>query len=219
MFDIETIIDNIPRYGCNWVAIDIEGDALHKSKNQLYFPNSPHWDPNTRIWCVSFTFQSNVPQGFRTITYVCKLPDKPRQVKPGVYTKSIHLPTSKVPSKLNNAEIREFDTKDYCGFLRAIFNTLLWLDYPPGFNIVCKPYGKYKFDEWVLSKEMNKYLNLGIEYDFYAFNPGIWNQTNAQVSAGKYIPNQQYLLDGIKHNIEDSQQLFQRVRDLEGDFV
>ena len=60
---------------------------MDRSINQQIFPNAPHIDPDTRIWCVSFAVRYYNEElkdevfGYNTsvYTYVCKLPDHPRK--------------------------------------------------------------------------------------------------------------------------------------------
>lgn len=38
-------------------TIDFEGDALHKSINQRIFPKGCHFDPGTRVWCATISYE------------------------------------------------------------------------------------------------------------------------------------------------------------------
>ena len=44
-----------------------------------------------------------------------------------------------------------------------------------------------------------------------------WPKTSAQITTGKYMPNQQYMEAGIKHNIEDAIQLYNLIKEKSND--
>lgn len=205
------------------VTIDIEGDAISPEINQKLFPNGCHMDPNTRIWCCTFTIP-DAKGGTYTRTLVCKLPDKPREIIQedgkfhGWYTKSIHKKDTVVPSKIDTRYgtdhiIRIFD--DYIEFLNeisAILDACLLTCF-----VVCKGYNKvYNYDKLML-EHIFKEHNISIPDNWdncvnaIQLCPNLtycWKATTEQVHLGSNIPNQEYIIMGIKHNIEDSVQLY-----------
>lgn len=52
-------------------TLDVEGDGLDRDINQKLFPDGAHIDPNSRVWCATFTIRHN--QGVNTYTFVSKL--------------------------------------------------------------------------------------------------------------------------------------------------
>ena len=182
-------------------TIDIEGDGLSKDLNQKLFKNGGHYDPDTRLWCITFTDDKG------TDTYVCKLPPIPR---PG--RKAYHEVATKVPNEINGHKITE--VTDYWSFLDTIY--LLLKRYKlSGYKICFKGYGKYNYDKDMLEIIFKKF---NIDTDIldclinaHKSTVGRWKETDKQIHTGIRIPNQEYIINGIKHNIEDSIQLYNLV--------
>lgn len=185
------------------VTIDIEGDALVAEINQRLFPEGGHYDPDTRLWCITFTDDKG------TDTYVCKLPTQPR---PG--RKAYHKAATKVPKEIDEHKITE--VTDYWSFLNTIY-LLLKLYKLSGYKICFKGYGKYNYDKDMLEIVFKKFdidtEVLDCLINVYKATVGRWKESPKQVKKGEYIPNQQYMNNGIKHNIEDSIQLYNIVRE------
>lgn len=202
-----------------YIALDLEGDGLSKDINKKIFPQSPHWDPNTRIWCASFT-KYGIAKPI-TETYVCKLDNKPRYVGKlnGVYyyTRSYHYKSTIIPVDIEDAQIYRFDSTDYETFLKVL-QTKIISCYMSDCELVVKPYGNYNYDNWLLKKELNKFGIRPLKSNFLMFQPSIWEETSKQVHTNQCKDNQSFLEAGIKHNIEDSQQLYNRIFNMEGDF-
>lgn len=185
------------------VTIDIEGDALVAEINQRLFPEGGHYDPDTRLWCITFTDDKG------TDTYVCKLPTQPRQGR-----KAHHKAATKVPKEINGHKVTE--VTDYWSFLNTIY-LLLKLYKLSGYKICFKGYGKYNYDKDMLEIVFKKF-NIDTDVldcliNVYKATVGRWKESPKQVKKGEYIPNQQYMNNGIKHNIEDSIQLYNIVRE------
>lgn len=196
------------------ITIDVECDGAAASVNKRLFPQTPHWDPNSILWCVSFTEQVSNTSLYKTHTLVCKLSNKPRYI--GTLDKEIfgasHEITSKVPSKLTmNNQFNTIPTvniteyTNYNDFLVAI--TEKFVEYQ-GCRIYSKGYGPYNFDKYVLEKEISNMVSSKVHLPILTFNPTEWVNTAPQVKRGQYIPNQEYMINGIRHNIEDSEQLY-----------
>lgn len=117
----------------------------------------------------------------------------------------------------NHKYIKE--CKDELDLLGQICN-MIWELVARNYNIYCKGYNrKYNYDALLL---YNASLRLGstmksiTQTCWYCLRNACcccpidkyWNKTHEQIKKGDYKSNQEYLVDGIKHNIEDSYQLF-----------
>lgn len=195
------------------------GDGLSKDINKKIFPQSPHWDPNTRIWCASFT-QYDIAKPI-TETYVCKLDNKPRYVGKlngeDYYTRSYHYTSTNIPDKINDVEIVKFETTDYIMFLKALYMKIVTYNVDE-YELVVKPYGDYNYDLWLLNKELTNFNLRTLKSNFLMFQPSIWEETCKQVHTNQCKDNQSFLYAGMIHNIEDSKQLYNRIFNMEGDF-
>lgn len=189
----------------NFVTIDIEGDSLSRDMNQKLFPAPPHYDPETRIWCVSMY------NGFRTVTYVCKLPSEPRCIRPGLFTKAYHALATKIPYDMDGHHITGFET--YTGFLTNLY-CMLNRAYQSGIKVFFRGYGKYDYDYDTLLRIFTRndiptdVLECMVNWNKVSRNY-VWKNTAAQVKTGQWISNQQYMENGIRHNIEDVIQLYE----------
>lgn len=190
-----------------FITIDIEGDALSKYYNRQVFPEGNHFDSDTRIWCVTFSYNDG-----KTLTKVCKINNTrklPRPyIKNGVecwYTTAKHEYTSVVPQRIDGHKITEY--KDYVDYLKSI-NDVIRIFTDNGYKIYFKGYGSHDYDKELLKVNFDR--NNIEDYDLSAltnFQPRTWNKTAEQVQSGGYRPNQQYMINGIRHNIEDATQL------------
>lgn len=133
------------------ITIDIEGDGLDRSINKRLFPNGNHFDPDTRIWCVSFAVRALSDNPFNkeieellqyhtsVYTYVCKLPEHTRKLplpywRNGEYcwyTSAHHLKGTKVPHCKNARDILHpgveysiVEVPDYYEFLTKVVNVI-----------------------------------------------------------------------------------------------
>ena len=196
----------------DYVTIDLEGDALSRDINKKIFPEGGHYDPETRIWCMTMY------NGTSNVTYVCKLPSEPRTLPNGMKTKAIHETGTKVPSSIDKYGIKEFT--DYKQFINAI-QTLLKRAHDAGFCVFFRGYGKFNYDKDML--EM-KFKEFGLDTKPLECMVNVnrhftidWPKTSAQITTGKYMPNQQYMEAGIKHNIEDAIQLYNLIKEKSND--
>jgi hypothetical protein len=187
-------------------TIDIEGDGLYRSLNQKLFPEGNHFDPGTIIWCVTFC-----DQDYSTLTLVKKLPETPRHVKDGVYTKAVHYRDSVVPKEIDGHVIKEFtDTKE---FIKEIF----WQIMISSGNLYAKGYKEYNYDAMLLKSYFDRH---GFHGDIAVnwvktVEPTVWEETPKQVKTGQWVSNQDYMVTGIRHNIQDTLQLAQRINNHE----
>jgi hypothetical protein len=224
-------------------TIDFEGDALHKSINQQIFPKGCHFDPGTRVWCATISYDYE-GQMF-TKQFVTKLHGN-RRVKndEGNYlydaetgfqlmTVAKHDDDTKVPLDLykGREHIELFEClceHDLYDNIRMEIASLL----AQGYTICSKGYGKYNYDNMLFLTLMNRYKEDRDEtIDIYNHDKcyhlitnvantkldnvhtvsQLWKPTHKQVAKGQSIPNQEYLEHGMKHNLEDCENLFKLI--------
>lgn len=202
-----------------FVTIDVECDGTNATKNQQLFPESPHWDVNSIPWCCTITQPiSERWNDYQSVTYVCKLPPKPRYIGTLNGNKvfgNFHKVDSIVPETLlvNGKTKHIVNCKDMEEFITKLYELLRW-DYS-GWPIYSKSYGKWNWDNFILNETIKKFVIGCVFPTITNYLPGTWESTTPQVKPGTYIPNQQYMINGIKHNIEDSEQLFLKVLNME----
>ena len=214
------------------MTLDLEGDGLDAEINQKLFPNGNHQDPNTQIWCATIAFKDDNNK-LITDTYVAKLPNHTRLVKDEYWTKAYHEDSTKVPKKIvvNNKwlngceyEQRIIQMNDEWELIKYLSDSLLTYSYR-GYKLYCKGYGKYNYDYLAICNSFNRLrankpdasdieLDIGIvgcgminaAKEFPEIN-SLWQETSKQVKSGNWVPNQEYMNWGVKHNIEDAVQL------------
>ena len=212
------------------VTIDIEGDALSASRNKQVFPNGCHFDPDTRIWCITITERGAYADKLHTHTYVHKLPDKVRTLPRPWWEDGIkhwttiarHERQTRVETMFNK-HAPEFDTyhsqinysrytmgeylaESIEGIIRNVDKCV----------IICKGYhnkeeGKvFNYDRMCLENAISKYIskdspfaNIKLRNLLYVIDDNPLNSSK-QINIGDYKDNQSYINAGIKHNIEDS---------------
>lgn len=187
-------------------TIDIEGDGLYRTVNQKLFPEGNHFDPGTIVWCVTFC-----DQDYNTLTLVKKLPDTPRHVKDGVYTKAVHYKDSVVPNEIEGHAVVEFtDAKEF-------IKEIVWQIMISSGNIYAKGYKEYNYDAMLLKSYFDRnsfYGDIAVNC-IKAVEPTVWKETPKQIRTGQWISNQDYMVTGIRHNIQDTLQLAQRINNHE----
>ena len=190
-------------------TIDIEADGLSAKVNQKLFPEGNHFDPGSVIWCVTIC-----DQDYRTVTLVHKLPETPRPVKSGYYTKAVHYRDTEVPKSVDGHKVVEYtDMKD---FIRNIC-CCIYGKVP----VYCKGYwdGKelYNYDRMVLEANIDRYgcLGMTVAGKIEALRFDDWTETPRQVHTGQFVDNATYMTNGIRHNIEDAIQLAKRINNRE----
>lgn len=214
------------------LTLDIEGDGLDASRNQELFPEGNHQDPNTQIWCATIAHKDD-DNKLITDTYIAKLPNHTRLVKDGIMTKAYHEDSTKVPEKiavnnkwLNGCEYEQHIFKLYSEWdlIKTLSDMLAVFDMC-GYKIYCKGYGKYNYDYLAICNSFNRLkahkqdassteMIIGIvgcgminaAKEFPEINK-LWKETSKQVKSGNWVPNQEYMNWGVKHNIEDAVQL------------
>lgn len=217
------------------VTLDLEGDGLDKKVNQKLFPTGCHFDPNTRIWCATFTTRKNGK--IITETYTTKLNGtRPVYVKDANgndrmagMTTAEHYDSTVIPTTVNT----RFGIHNVtpCNSIISLTKRItMALGYLSGhYEIWIKGYNGYKYDQiallnslyklWpevdenVINKQFDSTLNVKFR-DAAAEFPKLqvnWPGTTEQVQIGNFKDNQTYMNTGIIHNIEDSYQLFTMV--------
>lgn len=180
-------------------TIDIEGDCNSKVLQQL-FPEGNHFDPDTIMWVVTFC-----DQDYNTLTLVKKLPPTTRVIN-GVTGKrrtgSYHLESTKVPEEVDGHKVVEFtDWKEY-------LKEIVWQIMITEGKIYSKGYGKYNYDAMVLKANLKRNnMYDGVSRFIKNVNVSGWKETHKQVKKGENRPNLEYMVTGIRHNIQDSIQL------------
>lgn len=170
-------------------TMDVDGDGLKPEINQMLFPNGCHMDPGTRIYCVTFAIRNYSRIFNDTImnevnkTFICKLPDKPRQFsKPfniridGKYkefagVKAYHNKESMVD--VNDLEVKYktsiklFQPDEYTEFLNTVARFIRFVSSNLATGTPNVIYSKgyynkienklYNYDAMLLNKEFKKY--------------------------------------------------------------
>lgn len=212
------------------VTLDLEGDGLKKEINQKLFPTGCHIDPNTRIWCATFT--ARLDGQIVTSTYTTKLNGTRAVYVNGIMsgmTTAEHYESTVIPTEIDTVfghhQIRAFkDERDL--FVSLIRNLMILSN---KYEVWIKGYNGYKYDYLALMNSMirlwpntnmtkvTEFMNDVISLKFRdaaAEFPKLqvnWPGTTEQVQIGNFKDNQTYMNTGIIHNIEDSYQLFTMV--------
>lgn len=196
---------------------DLEGDGLNRNYNRQVFPADNHFDSETRIW--AFTICN---EDYRTMTFVSKIPYT--RTLPGYYihnngtksnrTLAYHDTASRVPKTIilaDNSEHKVKEIPDYITYMNTIRDIIAKC---PS-EIYFKGYGIHDYDKELIKCNFDRW---NIVYDpttldkLINFQPKFWSNTLSQVKKGQWLTNEQYLINGIKHNIEDTIQLQQRLQ-------
>lgn len=212
------------------VTLDLEGDGLKKEINQKLFPTGCHIDPNTRIWCATFT--ARMEGQIVTSTYTTKL-NGTRAVyvngRMSGMTTAEHYDSTVIPTEIDTVfghhKIIAF--KDERDLFVSLIRNLMILGNK--YEVWVKGYNGYKYDYLALMNSMVRlwpdtnmtkvieFMNdvISIKFrDAAAEFPKLqvnWPGTTEQVQIGDFKENQTYMNTGIIHNIEDSYQLFTMV--------
>lgn len=157
-----------------------------------------------------------------THTYACKLPPTPRMYSDGEDTNVYHLESTIIDNKIEayGKERNVKEISDRKEFNKEIFDTFKYI-YSIGCSVIVKGYNKELNKKYGLLDRLeleDNYTRYCGELPFHlkfigCFIPE-WKPTSCQgVKKNKKniipIPNQQYLNNGLKHNIEDTIQLYE----------
>ena len=197
-----------------FITIDIEGD-ISTSKCHLDFTEDTLYrDPNTIMWLCSFY------TGNESIAYGIRLPSTPRQYFSPMYecwksTEQCHEQTNVFPPNVKDCGSC-INEEDYRKFLEAIADVINHC-YDKGYKVYFKGYkekGKSDaYDREIISGYMNKFnIDCHTEclVDVYDEFPGFWmKKTSPQ--KGQSTENQDWMNNGIRHNLEDSKNLWEAI--------
>ena len=203
----------------NYITLDCEADGLNKEYNRQVFPDGNHFDKESRIWSVTFCRPD-----MATRTFVSMIPHT-RQL-PGYYrhkngtlmnrTLAYHEITNIVPKNvvINDGSTHAVnEITDYTSYLTKLRDMI---ESCP-LQIAFKGFGSHDYDVELLKVNFDRY---NIEYNKDMFDKFVnidipksnWKATHEQTHAGHYITNQQYMVNGIIHNIEDAIELQEYLR-------
>lgn len=203
------------------VAIDIECDGIKSKWNQIIFPSGCHMDPESRMWCISFTY--GVPSGISTQTLACKLPPTTRPL-PFIgsdgrqwFTKSYHEESTVIPA---TSAIVDNNYESYLGKVEKCISHFANKNVPIFFRGYYDGKQHYDYDKLMLDNIFTQHniptsalsgcYNLNRYYNYK------WEETSKQNKVWG-CPNQQFLEMGLKHNKEDSEQLYKHVKEFLND--
>lgn len=197
-----------------FITIDIEGD-ISTSKCHLDFTEDTLYrDPNTIMWLCSFYV------GNKSIAYGIRLPSIPREYFSPRYecwksTEQYHEQTNVFPKEVHDCGSC-INEADYRKFLEAIANVINYC-YDKGYKVYFKGYkekGKRDaYDREIISGYMNKFnIDCHTEclVDVYDEFPVFWMSPTYQ-QKGQSTDNQSWMNNGIKHNLEDSKNLWEAI--------
>ena len=124
-------------------------------------------------------------------------------------TVAYHKSTNVVPKNItlsDNTNHQVIEITDYVQFLTKIRDSI---ELCPT-DIYFKGYGGHDYDRELIEVNLQRWH---VNYDPNMFNkfvnvqPTHWKPTFAQIQAGGFVDNQQYMVNGITHNIEDTIEL------------
>lgn len=197
-----------------YITLDCEADGLSKEYNRQVFPEGNHFDPESRIWSVTFccpdmntrTFVSKIP-------YTRQLPRYYRHRNGTMMNRTLayHNPANVVPKKLVINDGSSHAVKEITGYIQFLIKLRDIIDKCPC-QIAFKGFGTHDYDVELLKVNFDRYR---VAYNKDMFDKFVninvpkpsWKATHGQTQAGRYITNQQYMINGIIHNIEDAIEL------------
>lgn len=208
-----------------FATMDIEGDGLKASVNQQIFKDGMHFDPGTIPWVVTFAYPA-YQDGHATlkkVTVFHKLPPEAerRMVcdpsgNPVRLVSAYHDKDSFVYNRTKELvhEFIDVSDKPLEEFIEEVNKQILYITKELGYPIVAKGYyseGKvWNYDQHLLSRYFRlQGLDRRCLDDIYTVNIRI-DETERQIWQPG-CPNEQYLNIGLKHNIEDTVNLWKAV--------
>lgn len=197
-----------------FITIDIEGDISSKYCREDFTEDTLYRDPNTIMWLCSFY------TGNESIAYGIRLPPIPRRYfspRKGIIesTMQYHEQTNVFPKEVNDCGSC-INEADYIKFLKAIANVINHC-YDEGYNVYFKGYKeghkRDSYDREIISSLMKKY-NVGCHteclVDVYDEYTCFWMSPTYQ-QKGQRTENQIWMNNAIKHNLEDSKELWNAI--------
>lgn len=141
----------------NYITLDIEGDGLNRSINQVLFPEGNHFDKNTTIWCATFASPK------KSLTFFKKLPNYANRrcvrLDNGRFwgrVRSYHDDESMPYDWSNETIFRDYSEQSYKDYLLAIHDLLDKCNYY-NYKVFIKSYKEYDYDKDLLKVNFDKY--------------------------------------------------------------
>lgn len=197
----------------NYITIDCEGDGIYRKHNQQIFKTGNHFDPNTIVWCVTFTSSKH------SMTFFKKLPNYTNRRaiigESGCVigrVRSYHEDWVQPYDWSNLTFFNNYSNNSYRDYLIAIKNLIEDAN-KHNYTIYYKSYSTYEYDKDLLRVNFERN---NVETECLECMKGInieIPETHQQHKPGDYVPNEQFMNDGIKHNIEDSKALYEALYD------
>lgn len=196
-----------------FITLDIEGDASVSQCRSL-FPDANHFDHNTIPWCITIVTDKS------SVTFVCKLPAKPREYivdnKPsGIYTKTYHELRTVVPvgNIAFTYEGIHYQSKIIeCKSVKELMMKVsMLLQVCKSNNMTCysKPFYEYLYDKDLLSLRF-------ADYNLDAHCLDVIKPHNCRFESYmqrmQLCDNQTFMNTGIRHNIVDAVKLYECVK-------
>lgn len=176
--------------------------------NRQVFPYGNHFDPDTRIWCITFVIgDGQAITCMHKLNGVRTLPRYYRHENGTLLNTTLaqHLPEcGEVPDEIDGHFIKQFvNYKEFLEYIAKVINKFNgtiyfkgWYDYDYDKDVL-----KHNFDKYgITCHGLNKMVNCHI-------NKTEWVKTSDQVQGGDWKNPPNYMINGIRHNIEDAIQL------------
>lgn len=197
-----------------YITLDCEADGLSKEYNRQVFPEGNHFDPESRIWSVTFCWPDMITRTFVSkIPYTRQLPRYYRHKNGTMMNRTLayHNPANVVPKNLVINDGSSHVVKEITGYIQFLIKLRDIIEKCPC-QIAFKGFGTHDYDVELLKVNFDRYR---VAYNKDMFDKFIninipkpsWKATHGQTQAGRYIDNQQYMINGIIHNIEDAIEL------------
>lgn len=196
-----------------FITLDIEGDAS-ASQCRTLFPDANHFDPYTIPWCFTVTSDKH------TITYVCKLSDKPREYiincKPsGIFTKTRHDTGTVVPIGNITFSYEGLQYKSEiieCNSVKELMlkaSLILQVCKTKNMTCYCKPFYGHLYDKDLLSVRFDDY---NIDKDCLSIIQPYHCFIDSYKQANQLCDNQTFMNNGIRHNVVDCVKLYEHIK-------
>ena len=197
-----------------YITLDCEADGLSKEYNRQVFPEGNHFDPESRIWSVTFCWPDMITRTFVSkIPYTRQLPRYYRHKNGTMMNRTLayHNPDNVVPKNLVINDGSSHAVKEITGYIQFLIKLRDIIEKCPC-QIAFKGFGTHDYDVELLMVNFDRYR---VAYNKDMFDKFVnisvpkpsWKATHGQTQAGRYITNQQYMINGIIHNIEDAIEL------------
>lgn len=197
-----------------FITIDIEGDISSKFCREDFTEDTLFRDPDTIMWLCSFY------DGNKSIAYGIRLPPRPRHYfspRKSIIesTMQYHEQTNVFPKEVHDCGscVNEADYRKFLELIAKVINHC----YDKGYDVYFKGYKEKgrrdAYDKEIISGYMNKFnIDCHTEclVDIYDEYPSFYmNPTHSQKR--QRTDNQSWMNNAIKHNLEDSKELWEAI--------